>query len=265
MTPQTEETRLIAAKILELVNTRRPVDLAENQTLEEMALYYAADVTTTEGTDQGHPGYVIASSGHEVHDMQNGQLTSVCNLAERFANWLNTQSHGENVAWMYVVNGTNRTPEQVAQQLFDWWLNSPAHRDNIDDPTFNATGVGVWSVDVVISGQNRRYWFATQDFASSPEDNPTPTASPTSTRTPETPTPGTPLPTPTVETPQPTATPIDPSTPIPDQPHKVYIPAIQRSAESARQSAFREADLRARNRTKPKRNRPTVPKPRRTP
>lgn len=70
---------------------------------------------------------------------------------------------GENLVYGYQNNFTYNSANlnTLAQQMFDWWKNSPGHYTNMISGNYNQTGVGV---KFVISG-GRLYWFGIQDFA----------------------------------------------------------------------------------------------------
>lgn len=61
----------------------------------------------------------------------------------------NVRSVGENVAYTTVTPGT-------AKHVVQLWLNSKGHRENIETPEFNVSGMGV--------GKKGRYYYFTQIF-----------------------------------------------------------------------------------------------------
>jgi hypothetical protein len=75
-------------------------------------------------------------------------------------------SAGENIAYGY------KTPEIV----FEAWLNSPGHRDNIEDPSYRVIGVGA-----AVNSDGRAYWaqvFGTRVVAGDTTQLPAPTVQP---------------------------------------------------------------------------------------
>ena len=83
------------------------------------------------------------------HCLNGSTIDSRAN-AEGYAGWTFL---GENLVW------STFDPSLSAQNLVQEWLNSPAHRDNMLNPTVSETGVGCY-----VSAVERPFIICVQDF-----------------------------------------------------------------------------------------------------
>lgn len=163
-----------AADVFNLINQQRALNgvpsLSRNSSLDQSAQSDAAQ---------------MASENFFGHYGLNGDSNPGDRMAA--AGYTGASTWGENIAAGY----------PTAVDVVTGWMNSPGHRANILDPSFQNTGIGV-----AYGGAYGTYWV--QDFGASsgspppppaPTPTPTPTPSPTPTLTP-TPTTAT-LPSPT--------------------------------------------------------------------
>lgn len=123
----------VANEMLRLMNQERAKSGA--QPLQQVS---ALDTIAATWSDR------MAGEGRLYHNPQFGQLT--------FATGANRAA--ENVAY---GSRTPGSPEQLAQTLFNQWMNSPGHRANILNANYNAIGFGV-SID------SRGGYYATHNF-----------------------------------------------------------------------------------------------------
>ena len=128
-------------RVVELTNDHRATEgrppLKRVVALDHAARFHARDMMED---DYFH---------HDSYDRQGSTLVKVCNWDKRIEGFYpNHTDLGENIAAGYT------TPETV----FQGWLNSPDHRENIVRVNYSEIGVGFYQG----GGKYNRYWV--QDF-----------------------------------------------------------------------------------------------------
>jgi uncharacterized protein YkwD len=81
----------------------------------------------------------MAVNNYFAHATPSG-CSSACRAA---AAGYSYQMIGENI---FMFWGETLTVEQAAQKIVTWWMQSPAHRDNILKPGYTMSGTGVYAV-----------------------------------------------------------------------------------------------------------------------
>lgn len=178
----------ISIKIHTLVNNLRQQNgvapLAYNAQVEAIAYAHSKDMATRNffdhvNPDKKNPGDRLAAGGFT-----------------KLSAW------GENIAMFRTSSLPSYTSDQIAQQIFKQWLNSPEHKQNMLRAVFKEEGIGLY-----VDG-NSNSVFATEDFITQQnakpqaqtQQNPIQTPSPTYTPTPTTTTTDTPTTTTTANT-----------------------------------------------------------------
>lgn len=123
--PQTRETQEIATRIVQRTNDYRqeqergPVVVSPvlQETTQDFAAYMAEQDKYSHTADGRRPSERAAQHGYEY-----------CQISENIA---------------YIDAPAHATPEELAEQFAQGWINSPKHRKNMVDPTATETGVAV--------------------------------------------------------------------------------------------------------------------------
>ncbi len=81
---------------------------------------------------------LVSPSDSEMHAFARAWSLEMRNTGFRHSNpprWF------ENIVW---YSDENMTPAQAAAQFHDMWINSPGHYENMTNPDWSVTGIGMW-------------------------------------------------------------------------------------------------------------------------